>query len=262
MRWKRIIGWSAAGIAILIVVAVVGGYFYLKSSSFQRFAITKIADEAYRATGARTEIGGMKFDLWKLTVNLYDITVHGTEQTVRPPLLHADRLTVGLKILSILHRQVALRELLLVDPLAHIEVSRDGKNNLPTVPPTSSGRTDIFDLGIEHAQLINGELFYNDRKIPLAADLYDLGINVNSESVAKQYEGSLSYQNGSVRYADYSPLRHDLDLKFTATPEQTKVSPVLLRIGSSRLMMQAQISDYSNPIARRVGTPMSSTNPR
>lgn len=249
MRWKRIIGWSAAGIAILIVVAVVGGYFYLKSSSFQRFAITKIADEAYRATGARTEIGGMKFDLWKLTVNLYDITVHGTGQTVRPPLLHADRLTVGLKILSILHRQVALRELLLVGPLAHIEVSRDGKNNLPTVPPTSSGRTDIFDLGIEHAQLINGELFYNDRKIPLAADLYDLGINVNSESVAKRYEGSLSYKNGSVRYADYSPLRHDLDLKFTATPEQTKVGPVLLRIGSSRLMMQAQISDYSNPIA-------------
>lgn len=250
MSWKRIIRWTAAVIAILIVATIVGGYFYLKSGSFQKFAIRKIADEAYRATGARTEIGAVKLNLSALTVNLYDITVHGTELPVQPPLFHADRLTVRLKILSILHQQIALREILLVEPVAHVDVGQDGKSNLPTLPPrASTGHTDIFDLGIEHAQLTNGELFYNDRKIPLAADLYDLGINISSESVAKHYEGTLSYKNGSLRYADYSPLRHDLDLKFTATPDRTQISPAVLKIGSSSLFVQAQISNYSNPIA-------------
>src|SRR5579872_1185645 len=107
MRWKRTIGWTVAGIAILIVVAVAGGYFYLKSNSFQKFAISKIANKAYLSTGARTEIGGMKFDLWTLTVNLYDITVHGSEPPGHAPLLQADRLTVRLKILSILHHKIA-----------------------------------------------------------------------------------------------------------------------------------------------------------
>ncbi|HKT88185.1 MAG TPA: hypothetical protein VJQ59_07105, partial [Candidatus Sulfotelmatobacter sp.] len=250
MRWKRIVGWTAAGIALLIGVVVVGGYFYLKSGSFQRLAIRKIADQAYRATGARTEIGGMKLDLWTLTVHLYDITVHGTEPPMEPPLLHADRLTVRLKILSILHHQVALRELLLVAPLAHIEVSRNGKSNVPTPPShASTGHTDIFDLGIEHAQLINGEVFYNDRKITVAADLYDLGVEINAEGAAKHYAGSVSYKNGHLQYADYSPLPHDLDLKFTATPEQTKIHPAVLKVGSSSLIVQARISNYSNPIA-------------
>lgn len=250
MRWKRIIGWIVAGFVILLVLVGVGGYFYLKSSSFQKFAIRKIADKAYVAAGARTEIGGIKFDLWTLTVNLYDITVHGTEVPAQEPLLHADRLTVRLKLLSALHHHVALRELLLVDPVAHIEVSRDGKSNLPTPPRhASSGHADVFDLGIERVQLINGELFYNDRKVPITVDLYDLGVNINSEAAARPYAGSLSYRNGHFRYADNSPLPHDLDLKFTATPEQTKVSPALLKIGSSSLIVQAQISNYSNPIA-------------
>jgi translocation and assembly module TamB len=250
MRWKRTIGWTVAGIAILIVVAVAGGYFYLKSNSFQKFAISKIANKAYLSTGARTEIGGMKFDLWTLTVNLYDITVHGSEPPGHAPLLQADRLTVRLKILSILHHKIALRELQLVDPVAHVDVSRDGKRNLPT-PPThaSSAPADVFDLGIKHCQLVNGELFYNDRKIPLAADVHDLAVKVNSEASAKHYAGSLSYRNGHFRYAEYSPLPHDLKLTFTATPEQTDINQAILKIGSSSLVAAGKIANYSNPIA-------------
>lgn len=248
MRWKRTIGWTVAGIAILIVVAVAGGY--LKSNGFQKFAISKIVNKAYLSTGAQTEIGGMKFDLWTLTVNLYDITVHGTEPPGEAPLLHAGRLTVRLKILSILHHEIALRELQLVDPVGHVEVGRDGKSNLPIPPPhASSAHADVFALGIEHAQLINGELFYNDRKIPLAADLYDLGVNVNSEASAKRYAGNLSYRNGHVRYAEYSALPHDLKLKFTATPEHLDINQAMLEIGSSRLAVEGQISNYSHPIA-------------
>ena len=251
MKWKRIIGWTFAGFAALLIIAAVGGYTYLRTSSFQRFAVSKIVDSANTATGGRTEIGGFDLNLGALTAHLYNITVHGTESSGQPPLLHADRLTVSLRVVSALQRKVTLRELLIEHPVVHIQVTADGKNNLPTPPPSkdSGSSTNVFDLGIEHAQLINGEVDYNDRKTPLAADLYELGTDIHFDSLAKRYAGELSYKNGHLQYAEYSPLPHNLNLKFSATPDQFEVQPVVLQVGSSDVTLQAQLSNYSNPVA-------------
>src|SRR5579864_3540807 len=210
--WKKTIGWSLAGLLGLLVIAFVGGYFYLRSHSFQQFALRKIVEQADLATGGHAQIGGLDFNLSTLTAHLYNITVRGTEGPEQPPLLHADELTVRIKILSALQRQVALRELLIAHPVVHLQVSRDGKNNLPTAPPSpSSSHTTVFDLAVEHAQIINGEVNYNDRKTPLEADLYDLGTDIHFESPAKRYEGVVSYDNGHVKYAQYTPLPHNLN---------------------------------------------------
>ncbi len=250
MKWKKIIGRTLAGCALLLIVAAVSGYFYLKSSSFQRFAVREIVHQANAATGGKTEVGSLDFELSTLTAHLFNITLRGTESLAQPPLLHADELTVRLRIISALHRQVALRELWLDHPVVHVQVSRDGKNNLPAAPPSqSSGNTSVFDLAIEHARLTNGEVDYNDRKIPLDADLYDLGTDIHFESLAKRYSGELSYKNGRVHYAEYAPLPHNLNLKFSATPVRFDVSPADLQIGSSSITLHAQLQDYSNPTA-------------
>jgi uncharacterized protein involved in outer membrane biogenesis len=200
MSVKRTIGWIAAGIVILLIVAAVGGYFYLKTNSFQRFALRQIVEQADTATGGRTEIGGLDFDLSTLTAHLYNITVRGTEGPDQPPLLHADKLTVRLKIVSALHHEVTLRELLIDHPLVHVQVNQEGKNNFPTAPPSqSSSQTSVFDLAVGHAQISNGEIYYKDRKMPLDADLYNFGTDIHFNSMAKRYDGNLSYQNGHLR---------------------------------------------------------------
>ncbi len=250
MRWKRIIGWTFAALLMLLIVAAVGGYLYLRSYSFQRFALAEIAKQADQATGGRTEVGALDFSLKSLTANLYNITVHGAEGPGQPPFLHADKLTVRLRIVSALLHKVTLRELLIDHPVVHVQVGPDGKNNLPTPPSSqSSSHTSIFDLGVEHAQVTNGEVNYNDRKTPMEADLYDLGTDVHFFSADKRYSGELSYRSGHLRYAEYSPLAHDLDLKFNATPDRLEVSPAILRVGSSEIVLQAQINDYANPVA-------------
>jgi uncharacterized protein involved in outer membrane biogenesis len=147
MNWKRTIGWALAGLLALLLIAVVCGYFYLRSNSFQQFALRKIVEQVDQATGGRTQIGGLDFNLSTLTAHLYNITMRGTEGPDQPPLLHADELTVRIKILSALHHQVALRELLIAHPVIHFQVSREGKNNLPTAPPSqSSSHTSVLIL--------------------------------------------------------------------------------------------------------------------
>jgi translocation and assembly module TamB len=250
MKLKKILGWTLAGLAALLILAVVAGYFYLRTSSFQQFAIHKIVEQANLATGGKTEIGGLDFQLSNLTAHLYNITIRGTEGTAQPPLLHADKLTVSLKIVSALHHQVSLNELVVEHPVVHVQVSRDGKNNLPTTPPSqSSSQTSVFDLAVAHAQLINGEINYNDRKIPVVADLHDLATNIRFESLAKRYDGTFSYDNGRLQYAQYAPLSHHLNLQFDATPERFDLRSMSLTVGSSEVALNAKVSDYSNPVA-------------
>jgi len=250
MKWKRTIGRTLAGLLALLLIAVLTGYCYLRSSSFQRFALRKIVEQSDLATGGRAEIGAVKFDWPTLTGHLYNITLHGREDREQTPLLHADELTVRLKIPSVLHLQVGLRELVLAHPVIHLRVSRQGQSNLPSVPSRQSGsRTRVFDLAIDHAQLTNGEINYNDKKIPVDANLYDLGTNVYFEHFAKRYEGTLSYNHGRVRYAQYTALPHSLALKFSASPERFNVETATLKLGASEVTFDGQISNDSNPIA-------------
>ncbi len=250
MNAKRTIGWSLAGLLILLIVIVVAALIYLRTDSFRRFAIREIVKQADQATGGRTEIDRLDFKLSALTANLYNITLRGTEGPDQPPLLHADKLTVRAKIVSILHHQISLRELLIEHPVVHMQVSRDGRNNLPTAPPSkSSSHTSVFDLAVEHAQLTSGEVDYNDRKAPLEADLYDLGTDIHFEPAPKRYSGTLSYQKGHLRYANYAPLPHNLNLQFSATPDEFALNSLKLRVGSSDINLNAQLTNYSNPVA-------------
>jgi len=251
MNAKRIIGWSVLGLIALLLVIAVGGYFYLQSGSFQRFALRKIDSAAEEATGGRTEVGGMDFSLSTLTAHLYNITVRGTEGPGQPPLLHADKLTVGVKIVSAFKRQVALSELVIERPVVHLLVDKQGKNNLPAAPPSKNGRssTSVFDLAVRHAQIIDGEVDYNDRKTPMEADLYDLGTDIHFATLAKRYDGELSYKDGKLKYADYAPMAHNLSLKFSANPEKFSLQSLALKVGESVMQMRAEIANYSNPVA-------------
>ncbi len=252
MKWKRIIGRTLGGLAALLIVAAIAGYIYLRSSGFQQYALHKIVEQADSATGGRTQIGSLDFSLSTLTAHLYNITVHGTEGPDQPPLLHVDKLTVRLKIISALRRDFGLRELLIEHPVVHLQVGRDGRNNLPAAPPAQSGggsSASVFDMAIEHAQLTNGEIDYNDRKTPLEADLYDLGADIHFAALAKRYEGELSYRNGRLSYARYAALPHSLNLRFAASPDRFGVDSATFRLGSSTVTLHAQASNYANPVA-------------
>ena len=250
MQWKRRIGWIVGGIAIFLVVVAVAGYLYLRSTSFQNFALRTIAREAESATGGKTKIGHLDFSLSTLTAHLYDITIRGTESADQPPLLHADKLTVGIKVISAWKRQVNLSELTIDRPVIHLEVNGEGKNNLPTAPPSqSSSHTSVFDLGVRHAQIKNGEIDYNDRKTPMDADLYDLGTEIHFIPGTKTYEGSLSYKDGKLRYAQYAALPHAFQANFSASPEKFLLQSATIQVASSQVRLHAELTNYSNPTA-------------
>ncbi len=132
MKWKRIIGWIAAIVLILTVGTVVTGIFVVRSQRFHRYILAKIVEKGNAATGGTVEIRGYDFHWTKLTAEAYGVIIHGLEKSNERPLLQVDKLTLRLKILSILHQKVNLQEVLIEHPVVHLAVDGAGRSNIPS----------------------------------------------------------------------------------------------------------------------------------
>jgi len=180
MQQRKIIGGGLAVLGILMIAAGVGGYFFLHSKRFEKLAIGAIVENTNAATGGRAEVARFDFQLSTLTAHLYGITLRGSEPADQPPLLHVDKITVGLKIQSVLRRQFSLRQLLIEHPVTNLQVGRNGKSNLPqSSHPQSGSNISVFDLAAQHVLLTDGQINYNNRAIPVEADLYGLKTEIH-----------------------------------------------------------------------------------
>jgi len=248
MQSRKFVGWTLAVLVALIAMVGIGGYLFLKSRAFQQYALHKIVETIEQATGGKTAIRTLDFNLYTLTAHLYNITVQGAESAVQPPLLQIDKLTVGLKIESLLHRKVILNELIVERPVVNVRVDNGGHSNLPTAPPSqSSSHSSVFDLAVRHAQIIRGEVSYNDKQTPLDADLYDLGTDIHFDPLTTRYTGSISYDNGHVHYGQYAILPHSFQGRFGATPALLSIESAVLKVGNSVASVRATVRNYSDP---------------
>src|ERR1700758_1557764 len=116
MKWKRIVGWIAVSLVGFVLLALLGGLLFLHTNLFQFYALRKISDETYAATGAKAEIRGLELSLSNLTARLEGITLRGKESPSGPPLATVDQLTVTVKIQSLFNPQITLQELLINHP--------------------------------------------------------------------------------------------------------------------------------------------------
>src|SRR5229473_4386789 len=250
MAWKRKLGWIAIRFVALVVVLVIAGYVALRTQRFHDYVLAKLQQQASEATGGQVRIQNFALHLSSLTADAYGITIRGSEPRSRPPLVQADQLRVRLKIVSLLRKKIDLNEIILRHPVVNLLVKKDGTTNLPTPPKSSSnGSANPFDLGIQHLLLSNGEIYYNDVKTPLDAELHDVQLELKSEFASKGYDGTLSYRDGRLQYGDMKPLPHDLKASFNATPSEFALKPALLTVASSTIQLEGKVQNYSSPTA-------------
>jgi translocation and assembly module TamB len=249
MSWKRVIPWIFGGLAVLAMVLLVAGSFILRSQKFHDYVLKTVAEKANQATGGRVELGSYSVQLSPIAVTVDRIVVHGSEPAGALPLFQADRLQIGLKIVSLFRRKIDLRALQLERPVVNLIVDKAGRSNIP-IPPNASksqGSTNIWDLGIQHVLLENGAVYYNQQLTPLTAELRDLATRVDYNSIGQRYDGSLSYARGRLQMRGYRPLAHSLQAKFNANPAGANLESLTLSLGASRATLKATLSNYAQP---------------
>lgn len=248
MNWKKILGWTAVGILSLILFVVIAAVVLLHSSKFHNYVLSLVEQKASTALNARVQVRDFTLDLHNLTVALNGVAIE-TQPGNAEPLLTADRLYTDLNVISLLRREWYVNDIDVQHPVVHIYVDKAGNNNLPKFQSSGNkSNTNLFQLGIRHALLSNGEVYYNDQKQLLNADLRDLTFrSTYANADGGRYSGEFSYRNGHIQYGHYTPLPHDMDAKFDATPAAFKLSPAVLSVGDSRIDLSATVTDYSAP---------------
>jgi translocation and assembly module TamB len=249
--WKKAVGWTAVGVGALLLIVIITGFVLLRSQGFHRWVLAKIVENASESTGARVELQNFGLHVKTLTADIYGLTIHGTEAANQKPLLQVQKATVSLKVISILHREVNLSQLLVENPVVNVTVNKDGCSNLPTPPPSNKkSSTNVFDLAVGHVLLSNGEVYLRDRKLPVYANLFGLRTEISFSQLQEKYSGTMGYENGTIYYGALKPLPHALHAKFDATPSELNLKPLVLKVGGSHVLVDATVRDYSNtPVA-------------
>jgi translocation and assembly module TamB len=239
--------WFSLGTTALMLIVLVSAAVLLNNAGFHSYLIKKAEAKATESLGVRVQLQNFALHLSNLSVDLYGVTIDGANPYPNPPLLQVDHAQTGLRIISILSKTWYLTSFELDHPVVHVFFDENGISNLPTIKSSDQSNTSVFDLGVRHAVLQHGEIFYNDEPAELSADLHDLEVKASFNNLMKKYSGTLAYSNGQLVYGDLRPVAHNLKLQFDATPTTFQLTQAKLTVGNSALSLAGTMNDYNDP---------------
>jgi translocation and assembly module TamB len=241
--------WGGAALLLIVVLVLLGIAFILHSDTAHRFILRTAQQRVIESLGSDVKVGNyaLNFSGISPTVDLYNVVVAGADPYPNPPLLVVDHIRIGVRIVSVLHQKWHLSEVTVSHPVARVFVDKQGNDNLPqTKSSGQSSNTSIFDLAVQHALIERGELYYNNRKSVLDADLHNVDFQSGFDAAGKKYSGRLAYSNGRLRMENFDTINHDLVTYFDFTPDEIVVRNAVLRTADSRVTVNATLSGYSS----------------
>ena len=168
MRWKRILGISAA----VIVAVIVTVYIIASSYDYNKFK-PRITALAKQYTGRDLTLGGdieLGLSLFP-TLVVNDVTFQNASWGTHPQMAQVKRLEVQIALLPILSGDIHVSRLAVLNPEFLIEIDKSGKSNLefdiPQEPEPEAAEDKAVDgkqdfLQFKEVQIKGGAFTYND----------------------------------------------------------------------------------------------------
>ncbi|HEY5255219.1 MAG TPA: translocation/assembly module TamB domain-containing protein [Acidobacteriaceae bacterium] len=232
---------------MILLLLVVGVAALLHNTRFHGYLLHKADQIASERLGTQVTLQNFSIHLSNLSVDLYGLTIDGAAPYSTPPLLQVQHIGLDFRVVSIWHRKWYFENIRADNPAARILTDARGISNLPTLKSTGGSHTNIFELGIRHASLHHGELYVNNKKIPLDAELRDVNFSSSFDTAKQAYAGSLSYRDGQLQLGAFNPIPHGLDVQFITTANNFELTKAKINSGSSVFNATATLADYDSP---------------
>ena len=247
-RWKR---WFF-GTAVVVLAAILTLVAILSKGAADNFIRRTIVEQIQKSTSGKAELAAFHFNPWRLRVTLTDFTVHGREPSGTPPFFHADRLEVGLRIDSVWGRRISVGDVEIRHPVLHVRVERDGSINLPIAQrstPAKPLRQRIFDVVVRRLRLENGEMLFNDVRVPLVAEggRFEVSVDYAQVDTKPMYLGQFRWQEMELVARRYLPFNSDLSVRFTLEPDAFSITQLLWKAPHTSIDAQLSNSSFVHP---------------
>lgn len=164
-RYIRHLLWGGSGLGLLVLLGLVGLYFWASSSTFENIIRKRLIARIEAGTGGRAEIRSFHWTLWKLEADADGIVLHGREAASEVPYAQVTSLHVAINILDFWSPRILLRDLEVVQPQIHFIVYPGGTTNQPQPRHKTESDTigTIFDLRAAHVEVERGVLDFDNR---------------------------------------------------------------------------------------------------
>jgi translocation and assembly module TamB len=243
---KRMLWRAALALTVLLTVASLASWLTIRSNWFYQQVRQRIVYEMEKATGGRAELGGYRFDWRTMRAEVTGVVLHGLEPAGSNPLFRAERVTLGLRLVSVLRRKVDLLSLQAERPLITLLIDEHGRTNLPEPKVKRQGGKpgleQFVDLAVREYRLNNGEFTYNDRRIPLHAAGRDLSLQLSYDAGARAYQGQL--RSAAVQLAQ--PVRTkaalSVDTLWTLTENELRFQRAALELDGAKAILEGTVT--------------------
>src|SRR5690242_4534772 len=247
-KWKRwVLGTLVVFAALPLTLMLI-----LSHGAVDNYIRRTIIEQIQKLTSGRAELAAFHFNPWRLRVTLRDFTIHGQEPAGTPPFFHADRLDVGLRIDSVWGRRVSVRDVELVHPVVHVRFERDGSSNVPIARRATQAkplRQRIFEVVVRRLRIEEGELLFNDVRVPLVAEggRFEFAVDYAEVDAKPMYLGQFRWQQMELVARRYLPFNSDLAVRFTLEPDSFAVTQLLWQSPHTSIDAQISNSSFAHP---------------
>ncbi len=253
-RARKIVLYSVLGLVGLVLIAVIGGVTLVRTEWFKNKVRDKIIAVAETATGGRVEIGRFDYQWSGLTVEVAPFIVHGKEPPGAPPFFRAEKIKIGLKIISALKQQVDIRSIIVEKPEVHVTVAADGTTNVPEPKIHNQTKENVaeqfLDLKVNHFELHDGFAEYNSKRIPVDVQGEHLQASFGYEAAGPRYVGAFSSRQLHATSPQVkAPLAFDLDVKAALEKNAVQLTQAILSNGDTKVELKGAVQDLSSPHA-------------
>jgi len=251
MRTTRKLLAAVAAVCGVAVVILAGALYTLQTGWFRQRVRDKIVTAAEQATGGRVELGSFHYNWRALSAGFDGFVVHGTEPAGAAPLFEAPSIRVGLRIVSLLRRDVDIRYLEIDRPRIHLVVHPDGTTNFPraTTGATSSDFVNqLFSLQVDRFEIKQGLVEANAQKFPLTVRGKDLNFRLARQRGAAQYGISVAARNVECDAARLRGFSGDLAARMHLERDRVWLDSFALTARGATLRANGSLNHFANPV--------------
>lgn len=253
-RRARISLITGCALLALAIMSITAGISILRSAWFFRKVRQRLVTEIEKSTGGTVELRYFRFDWNTLTADAGGLVIHGLERPPEAPLFRAERVVIGLKLISLMKRQVDVARIGITSPHVNLILLPGGGTNIPSpkTPPTDKPLDQqILDLAVGRFEIRDGVVQVEaagqpQRILPWSASGENLNAGM-SFAEGPAYRGHISVEPLHARYAGYGPIDTAVNLNVLFDHDHFQVSDGKLRTAASSVEFSGDLWSFTAP---------------
>ena len=248
VRWTL---WTAGILTALVLLLGIAALVVFPSDWLREQVRTRMVAEIERVSGGKTEIGNFRFDWKNLTAEVAPFVLRGTEPATERPLFRAESVVVGLRVISMMKRDIDIATVRVDGPQLNILVDAEGRTNFPDPKIKRDGESNpveqLLKLAVGRITLQNGWISYADRKIPLTLQGENLQARLDYNFNGPSYRGALKMDKLAVDTDKTEPVSFDLDTTIGLFANRLEVESAKLARGDTKITATGAMVGFKDP---------------